>query len=173
MSEKYRLYRSFILLILFLIKSLIVLWYRYLIRIGNFLVIDIGEHLLNFLRNLTPIILISSIYIIILRPDDSSTVFSVSLGILILFISIIAIMANIRIFALKSLSVIEEVDEYEKNKIKNGKSVGLCEILKFIWRKDGFSQIIIICSIVISSLFVILISGAHGAMNLLKSLGLI
>mgnify|MGYP001691686796 FL=1 len=78
--------------------------------------------------------------------------------------------ANITIFARKSLLAFSELKEYEQNKINNGERVGLFEMLNFMWKKDGFSQIFVFYLITLISLTVILISSFFAAINLLKNL---
>ena len=144
-------------------------------KLYRFLIEDIGEHLLNFLRNLTPIILMISVSIFIFMKNPNLDIFNANwpatiLGFSALFIGGIAMVANITIFARKSLLAFSELKEYEQNKINNGERVGLFEMLNFMWKKDGFSQIFVFYLITLISLTVILISSFFAAINLLKNL---
>ena len=92
------------------------------------------------------------------------------LGFSTLFISMIAMLVNISIFADKSLFALRQLEEYEKDKRKNKESVSFCEACKFLWKKNGARQIFIFYIITLTSLAVVLISGAFTAINLLKNL---
>ncbi|MDO4998089.1 MAG: hypothetical protein Q4E16_05565 [Neisseria sp.] len=134
---------------------------------------ELGENLLNFLRNLTPTILLSSIAFFVFirfnRFDLINANWNMTfLGFSTLSLAVFSFFVNVLFFCRRTLKAFYELNEYEAKKREGGENIGLLETIKFLWDKGASKQIIICYLVVITSLLVVIISAIVATFNISK-----